>query len=399
MGQDMEQLYQQRLKRYTTALRNGKPDRVPIRPFVAEFICNVSGHTCQEVTQDFELAFEATRKCCAEFDWDATVPNMVYLYGTVPQVVGLKYYRVPGVGLAPNTGFNYVEPPDESEAFMQPEDYDEFTKDPTGWLYKVWLPRVSTEVVRPGEPATLANNMSFLKGGMTVMNYFTAFPRAIDRMRKETGTVSAIAGILKAPFDILADKFRGYLGLCYDLNDRPEKVMAACEALMPHMLQIALMSADPNKQVPIGFWMHRGCVPFISQDNFDKMMWPTLKPIILELWRRGHQVLFYAEGKWGAHFQTFRELPAGSIVFHVDRDDVFEAKRALGDKFCISGGIPNVMLAYGKPEDVRAHVKKVIEFCARDGGYIVDAGAIVDNDAKVENIRAMTEAGREFGVY
>ena len=32
-----ESRYAQRLARYTTAMRNEQPDRVPIRPFVAEF--------------------------------------------------------------------------------------------------------------------------------------------------------------------------------------------------------------------------------------------------------------------------------------------------------------------------------------------------------------------------
>ena len=32
-----EELYLQRLKRYVTAMNNGKPDRVPIRIFAAEF--------------------------------------------------------------------------------------------------------------------------------------------------------------------------------------------------------------------------------------------------------------------------------------------------------------------------------------------------------------------------
>ena len=31
-----EQLYQERLRRYVAAMRNEQPDRVPIRPFVAE---------------------------------------------------------------------------------------------------------------------------------------------------------------------------------------------------------------------------------------------------------------------------------------------------------------------------------------------------------------------------
>ena len=36
---------------------------------------------------------------------------------------------------------------------------------------------------------------------------------------------------------------------------------------------------------------------------------------------------------------------------------------------------------------------------AGDGGYIMDASAIVQNDARVENIRAMTDFTREYGIY
>ena len=67
--------------------------------------------------------------------------------------------------------------------------------------------------------------------------------------------VSAISGILKAPFDILADKLRGYIGLTLDLFERPQKIRQACKALMPHLLHVALSGADPDKNVPIGFWM------------------------------------------------------------------------------------------------------------------------------------------------
>lgn len=101
------------------------------------------------------------------------------------------------------------------------------------------------------------------------------------------GTVSAIAGILKAPLDILADKFRGYLGLLSDLKTQPAKVKAACEALAPHLFRGALNSSDPTGTVPIGFWMHRRCVPLITPAQFADIFWPTLKPIIEELWRLG----------------------------------------------------------------------------------------------------------------
>ena len=394
----MEQLYTERLNRYVTAMRNEKPDRIPIRPFVAEFTAKYAGYTCQEVVHDFEKAFAAARKCAADFDWDAVVGNMVYVWTGLTQAIGLKYYGVPGIDVPPDTGFQYREPPEE-EAFMKPDEYDQLIEDPTGFLFNVWLPRVSADVSPMGEPTSYRNNLSFLKGGMAMLLYFTAFGKQNELLRSESGTVSAISGILKAPFDIIADKLRGYIGLTMDLFERPDKVLAACEAMMPHLTHVAISGADPDKNVPIGFWMHRGCVPFVSQEHFDKFYWPTLKPIIEEIWANGHQVLFYAEGDWNAHLKSFAELPDGAIVYHVDKGDIFEVHKAIGEKFCISGGIPNYLLGYCTPNEVRSYCKKVIDGVARDGGYIMDASAIIQNDAKVENIKAMTEFTREYGLY
>ena len=398
MAEDMEQLYTERLNRYVTAMRNEKPDRIPIRPFVAEFTAKYAGYTCQEVVHDFEKAFAAARKCAADFDWDAVVGNMVYVWTGLTQAIGLKYYGVPGIDVPPDTGFQYREPPEE-EAFMKPDEYDQLIEDPTGFLFNVWLPRVSADVSPMGEPTSYRNNLSFLKGGMAMLLYFTAFGKQNELLRSESGTVSAISGILKAPFDIIADKLRGYIGLTMDLFERPDKVLAACEAMMPHLTHVAISGADPDKNVPIGFWMHRGCVPFVSQEHFDKFYWPTLKPIIEEIWANGHQVLFYAEGDWNAHLKSFAELPDGAIVYHVDKGDIFEVHKAIGEKFCISGGIPNYLLGYCTPNEVRSYCKKVIDGVARDGGYIMDASAIIQNDAKVENIKAMTEFTREYGLY
>jgi len=398
MPRDTESLYQARLNRYVTAMRNEKPDMVPIRPFAAEFAAKYAGYTCQEVTHDYEKAFDAIIRCAADFDWDATVPNMVYVWTGLTQAIGINYYGIPGIHVPPDTGFQYREPPPE-KAFMRADEYDQLIEDPTGFLYNVWLPRVVDDVRPMGEPTSYRNNLSFVKGGMAMLTYFNAFGTQIERMRTECGTVSAIAGILKAPFDIIADKLRGYLGLTMDMFERPEKVLAACEALIPHLLHVALTTADPEKNLPVGYWMHRGCVPFINMEQFHSHYWPTIKPIIEELWAHGHQTLFYAEGNWDPHLDSFAELPDGSIVYHVDQGDIFEVHRKLGHKFCLSGGIPNVLLSYGTPDEVRDYCKKVIDGVARDGGYIVDGSAIMQNDTRAENLKALTDFVREYGVY
>ncbi len=394
----MEQLYQERMTRYVTALRNGKPDKIPIRPFVAEFTAKYAGYTCQEVTYDYEKAFIAARKCAADFDWDAIVPNMVHVWAGLTEAIGLKYYAIPGVHVPEDTCFQFVEPA-EDDAFMKPDEYDALIDDPTGFLLDVWLPRVSRELNAVGEPTTTRNNLSFLKGGMAMMQYFSAYGPQIDLMKTESGTVSAIAGILKAPMDIIADKLRGYLGLLSDLQQRPEKLKAACEALIPHLFHMALSTSDPDKNVPVTVWMHRGGVPFVGPEAFDNIYWPTLKPLIEALWAEGIQTLCYAEGDWNYHLKSFAELPDQSIIYHADRGDIFEIHKVLGEKFCLSGGVPNTLLSYGSTEDVRECCKKIIDGVAKDGGYIMDASAILQNDARVENVRAMTEFTREYGVY
>ena len=379
-------------------MRNGKPDRVPIRPFVAEFVATYAGYNCQEVTHDYHKALDAAVKCATDFDWDAVVGNMVYVWTGLTQAIGLKYIGIPGIDVSPDFGFQYVEPP-ENKAFMLPEEYDLLIENPTDFLFNTWLPRVAEDVRAPGEPNTFRNNLSFLKGGMAMLSYFNDLGAQGERLKNECGTVSAIAGILKAPMDIIADKMRGYLGLLDDLRERPEKVLAACQALVPHLTQVALSGADPDKNVPITIWMHRGCVPFVNPKHFEEIYWPTLRPIIDAIWEQGVQTLFYAEGDWDYHLDTFTELPDKSIIYHVDRGDICKAHRKLGHKFCISGGVRNDVLAFGTPAEVRDLCKEIIDGVAADGGYILDAGAIVQNDAKIENIRAMTDFTREYGVY
>ena len=399
MTDKMEQLYQERLKRYVTAMRNEKPDRIPIRPFAAEFVAKYAGYTCQQVSHNIDLAFAAVRKCATDFDWDAVVGNMVYVWTGFVEAIGLKYYLVPGIDTSANNAFQYLEPKEEANAFMKENEYDELIRDPTGFLANVWMPRVSKDVVAPNKPGTYRNNLSWLRGGMALMKYFQMFGVQNERLRKESGTVPAIAGCLKAPFDIIADKLRGFVPLCMDLYARPEKVKAACEAMMPHMLFNALAGADPEKNVPITLWLHRGSVPFLSPEQFETFYWPTLKEILVELWNQGHQTLFYAEGDWNPHLKYIKELPDQCIVYHVDRGDIFEVHREVGHKFCLSGGIPNELLTFGTPNEVREMCKKVIDGVARDGGYIMDAAAIMQNDPQIENVRVMTNFTREYGVY
>jgi hypothetical protein len=168
---------------------------------------------------------------------------------------------------------------------------------------------------------------------------------------------------------------------------------------MPHVLANALAGADPDRNVPITMWAHRGCVPFFSQKTFDTIFWPTLKPILEELIANGHQILFYGEGNWEAHYDVLKELPPGSIIYHLDKGSPAIAAEKFKGHFALSGGLSYDVLAHGTEEEVRDEMKRLFEVMKPGGGYILDCSALMLSDVKPENIKAAVEYTAEHGVY
>jgi uroporphyrinogen-III decarboxylase len=82
----------------------------------------------------------------------------------------------------------------------------------------------------------------------------------------------------------------------------------------------------------------------------------------------------------------------------VDQSDMADVKKTLGKNACLLGNVPSAMLHLGTPQDVRDYVKKLIDTTGKDGGLIICNGAFFDH-AKPENVKAMVETTREYGVY
>jgi hypothetical protein len=395
---DAEAKYRQRLARYVTAMFNEKADRVPIRLFSEEFSAKYCGCDNYETAVQLDLQFDVNRRLAVETGIDAVPVNSIVNWFGMQKALGWKGITFPGIGLPADSINQWSEPLTEEEAFLKAEEYDEFADDPTAFLLSSWLPRFTAHIQPVGSPVTFEHNMSLINGIFAYTKFFQTWGVKQNQLI-QAGVVPAVGSVLKAPLDILGDKLRGYVNLCYDLNERREKVMKACEALMPHLLRIVLGGADPEGNIPSIIWMHRGCVPFISRNDFREIYWPTLRPIVEELWRHGHQIVFYGEGDWTSHLGSFAELPERSIIFQVDKTDILEAHRVLGKRFCLSGGIGNEILATGSRKDVEERCRFVIDSVARDGGYIMDAGALLLSDAKIENVKAMIDFTLDYGTY
>lgn len=396
---DVERRYNAALCRYTTAMDNNMPDRIPVRFLFEEIAAKYAGYSTQQTACDYRLAFDATRKMAKELDVDAAMLNAIWSNYGVGKGASWRYFGVPGVDVPVDSVCQFHEPTSEAELCMQAGEYDEFADDPTAFLLTKWFSRYTSRLSPPGGPVTFGHNSALIAGAMAYQRYIGSFGEYADKLKFEAGVVSANAGMIKAPFDLLMDKLRGYQGAVIDAMTQPDKVRKACEALMPHIVKNAIGGADPDKNVPITIWAHRGTVPFISPEMFDTILWPTLKPVFEEIISKGYRILFYGEGNWEAHYDRLMELPAGSIVYHLDRGDPKKLADTMKRKFAVSGGLPYDVLSRGTRKDVEASLARLFAALASDGGYILDCSALMMQDIDIANVRAAVDYTLEHGVY
>ncbi|AFM00717.1 MULTISPECIES: uroporphyrinogen decarboxylase family protein [Desulfitobacterium] len=384
-------LYQERLARYLTAMEGKKPDKVPIRLQLSEFMAKYAGLDLQEVYYDLDKNIEAADKILADFDVDVIMGGPSLWWGTLHDAVGAKYLKFAGHQLAPNQQFQFVE-----KEYMVPEDYDAFIENPTQWILESFLPRIHKEF---SEPGSFRANIALIKGaaGMVMVNERNK--QAVDHWAQNYGMPIGVSGMVKAPFDTLGDTLRGLKGIMRDLRRRPEKVLSAMEVLVPHNIYYGLATSEGDRILPAFLPLHRGSYPFLNPHEWDTFYWPSLKKVIESLWAQGKRTMFYAEGNWTPYLEKIEELPEASIVFHVDQTDISKAKAALGHKFCISGNVPNSLMAYGSRSQVSEYVKRLLHDYAADGGFIMDTAGIMQTDVKVENVMALIETTRQYGVY
>ncbi len=68
-------------------------------------------------------------------------------------------------------------------------------------------------------------------------------------------------------------------------------------------------------------------------------------------------------------------------------------------KLCLLGNVDLNLLMLGEPQEVKEEVRGLIRDVGPGGGYIVTSGNSLTYYCKLENITAMIEAAREYGVY
>jgi hypothetical protein len=416
MPEDTAELYLQREKRVEDAIALRVPDRVPVMVLFGFFPARYAGFTAQEVMYDPEKMMAAQLKAMVDFQPDMDMnPYGTRFLGPLLDTLDFQQLKWPGHGVAPHLTYQYVE-----AEYMKAEEYEHFLLDPTDFMFRRYWPRISGALKGLEKLPPLHNIISYYMGLSTGLAPFSfpevgqalevlkkageksmqvvSYGRQFNRKAKEMGFPLQFGAMTQAPYDTLSDFFRGMKGAMLDMYRRPDKVVLACEKLLPFMLEMAVnavrATGNPRVFIPI----HWGLDNFMSPDQFKKFFWPTLRQLMVDLINEGLNPCPLWEGNCTSRLEIIKDIPAGKACYAFEATDMAKAKEILGDRVCIRGNVPLSILATGTPEAVKGYCKKLIDTVGRGGGYIMDASTGLD-DAKPENVKAMFEFTREYGVY
>ncbi len=416
MNEEAEKLYQEREKRFNDIVALRVPDRIPIMVSWGFLPGFQSGMTVQDLMYDPDKLWTSQWKLTRRFQPDMEQnPYPLRLIGPVLEALDFKQLRWAGHGLGPNTTYQFVE-----AEYMKASEYDWFFDDPSDFMFRHHLPRICGRLKGLEGLPPLRNFMSYYMGIPFGLIPFTS-PEAAEALKalreagneairladysrrfaeraKEEGFPLQFGGMSQAPFDTLGDFLRGTKGLMLDMYRQPDKVIKACEKLLPYMFEMAAGPAKASGNPRVFIPLHKGLDGFMSLEQFKKFFWPTLRELMVALINEGLIPCPFWEGNCGSRLEVIKDIPPGKACYKFEATDMAKAKAILGETVSIRGNVPLSILVTGTPDDVRQYCRRLIDTAGKGGGFIMDASTGLD-DAKIENVQAMFDYTREHGAY
>jgi hypothetical protein len=412
---EAEASYKASITRIKDAVQLKKtPDRVPVALLPSMFPFLSAGMSVQEAMYDYEKCAAAFKRFILELKPDMHIGAAQAGPGKFYEILDYKLYKWPGHGVAPEHCYQCVE-----AEYMKAGEYDLLISDPSFYFRNFYLPRVfgalqgftmlpphtgileiygvAFNFIPYALPPVQSTFKALFEAGAEALKW----AMVIGGLNAELATLgypNILGGFTKAPFDTIGDTLRGTRGIIMDMYRQPGKLLEAMEALVPIMIGMGIGAAQQTGNPQIFMPLHKGADGFLSDEQFKKFYWPTFKAVMLGLIAEGCIPFPALEGHWGSRLEIIQDIPKGKTMWMVDQTDMAKVKQTLGQKACLIGNVSSSMLKLGTPLEVKDYVKKLIDTAGKGGGLIISNGAFFD-EAKPENVKAMVEFTREYGVY
>lgn len=407
--------YRAAIERFrSVALLDKIPDRVPVMAIGTFMQTQIYGITPYEAMYDVDRTVDANIRFLKEFKPDYSGSPALIGSGRVLEILGYKQYKWPGYNLPKDSGYQYIE-----GEYMLADEYDALIDDPTDFWLRTYMPRafsvfeplkmispftdmwevvvVSLQMIPFGIPPVQGALKALIDAGTEAMGWIQK-AGAYDVQAKSMGFPPIWGGASKAPFDIIADTLRGTKGIMLDMYRRPDKLLKALERVTPLAVKQGLRGAEMSGVPTVFMPLHKGADGFMSDAQFKKFYWPSLKATIDGLAAEGVIAFPFCEGSYNNRLEHLKELEKCSSFWLFDRTDMVKAKQAIGEKVGIAGNVPAGLILTGTPDKVKAYCKDLIDTAGKGGGFMMSWGTALD-EGRADTIHAVIDYTKEYGVY
>ncbi|MCC7122456.1 MAG: hypothetical protein IT493_12960 [Gammaproteobacteria bacterium] len=391
-----------------------QPDRMPVVLYATFWLCKYGNISHRQLMYDYEKTAEVAERAILELDPDAYNPMVLQTtFGPSAQKLGFKQLQWPGHGVGDNQPFQYLD-----REYMRADEYDDFIDDPTGFYLHTYLPRVASAFegferlpvfpgmyytrlisgmrafARPGVRAALQRLMDAADEIDLYVKHHQAFTSRMTALGYPC-TNGAVAG---APYDVVADYFRGARGMMTDIYRNRDKLLEMLEKvtrfLLKQFIPMARASGNPIVFIPI----HWAPDAFMSDKQFRELWWPSFRKLLIGLIDADLIPMPLWEADCTKRLEVIRDVPPGKCIYWFERTDMVRAFEVLGDVVALRGNLSPSLLTTGTPQDVDKAVRHLTDNVFHKGGrLILDAAFGLPDETPVENVRAMFDAARRYG--
>jgi hypothetical protein len=405
--------YDTRWKRIMDCVALKQPDRMPVALYATFWLAKYGGISCRELMYDYDKNKAIAERAVLEFEPDV-YSQLVLGTASGPslEAIGFKQVQWPGHGVGDNQPYQYLD-----REYMKADEYDDFIFDPTGYYLNTYLPRVATAFegfeqfpVFPGLHyfRLIAGIRPFAKPALReALQRVMKAAEEVDRWAQHhidfTQRMTALGypctnGITAmGPYDLIADYFRGATGMMKDLYRNRDKLLELLDKASVFLLKQAVSSARASGNPIVFIPVHWAPDAFMSQKQFEIFWWPTFRKLLIGLIDAGLIPMPLWEADCTKRLEVIRDVPPGKCIYWFERTDIVKAFEVLGDVVALRGNLSPSMMTTGKPEEVDAAVKRLVdEIWNKGGNLILETAFGIADETPVENVRAMFNAARKY---
>lgn len=405
--------YDARWARILACARLEQPDRMPVAMHAFFWPANHGGITYRQMMHDYDACKRVCFDAVMDFEPDAVYPMvMATASGRALEKLDFKQVQWPGHGVGDMQPFQYLD-----REYMRADEYDDFLFDPTGFYLHKYLPRVAGAFagfdripdfpglhyfrliagIRPFALPEVRESFERIVAAAEEANTF--YGHHLDWVQRvnAAGFPLINGGNSIAPYDFIADYFRGATGMMKDLFRHKDKLEQVLDKAAVFIARMTIANAKAANHPIVFIPIHWAPDAFMSPKQFEAFWWPSFRRLLIQLIEAGLIPMPLWEADCTRRLEVIKDVPPGTCIYWFERTDMVKAFEVLGDRVALRGNLSPSLLTTGTPVEVDAAVKRLVDEVWRKGGRLILDGAFgIPDETPTPNVRAMFDAARRY---